>query len=203
MAVDGIDLVVQRGECFGFLGPNGACEDHHHSPASRVCPHATQAISPCWGWTPTRMRVPSRPALGWCRRRSTSMLSSPCSRTCSSTHATSASHGRRPQPGRAIRANRGVTGGVWGRRPVAPCRGCRGGRGPCPYQHPSSNPRRPLHHRPRACAPRRRARRGVGPTHVVNAAGRRPVPLPLLWYFATHSVMEGNQMRLLGCSHRA
>ncbi len=24
MAVDGIDLVVQRGECFGFLGPNGA-----------------------------------------------------------------------------------------------------------------------------------------------------------------------------------
>ena len=37
-AVDGVDLVVEHGEIFGFLGPNGAGKTHHGAHAHHVAP---------------------------------------------------------------------------------------------------------------------------------------------------------------------
>ena len=35
-AVENVNFTVRRGEILGFLGPNGAGQDHHHAYSDRV-----------------------------------------------------------------------------------------------------------------------------------------------------------------------
>lgn len=34
-ALDGLSMTIEKGELFGFVGPNGAREDHHHQDYHR------------------------------------------------------------------------------------------------------------------------------------------------------------------------
>ena len=79
-AVDGIDFTVQAGEIFSLIGPNGAGKTTTISMISCLLrPNDGDVL--VMGHSVRKVLRRSKPAWGWCRRRSLSMKTSPLERT--------------------------------------------------------------------------------------------------------------------------
>ena len=102
-AVDGVDFSVRKGECFGFLGRNGAGKSSTMRMVGCVSPVTSGGSPACSG--STRPMTDRRSGPGWAaaRRGTPSTRSSTSTTTSSSMAATSASRRRGPRAGRAAR----------------------------------------------------------------------------------------------------